>query len=220
MGATQETFRILCLGAHPDDVEIAMGGSILSLTARGHQVRIVDLTDGEPTPFGTSEIRKREAFRAAEILGVGRTILDFPNRFLEDNAEIRDALIETTKGFEPDFIFTPYPIDIHPDHIAAASLGRALAGHRRRQGGRVGLLRFMPLHLRMSRRPDYLNDISPHLQRKLEALRCYESQFILPQKNSLERIVVENRRWGTVGGFDAAEHFYGSGPTPFAVVEN
>ncbi|MFQ5560354.1 MAG: PIG-L family deacetylase, partial [Nitrospinota bacterium] len=73
--------NILCIGAHPDDVEIGMGGAVLSFLAEGHSVTILDLTDGEPTPVGSHEKRILESKKAGKILGInGRFTLDLENR--------------------------------------------------------------------------------------------------------------------------------------------
>ncbi|MDB4724380.1 PIG-L family deacetylase, partial [bacterium] len=85
---------VIAVGAHPDDVEIACGGTLAKLVKQGHRVGIVDLTDGEPTPGSPSPaVRIAEAEEAAKCLGVHkRLILDLPNRKLFDNYESRVKL--------------------------------------------------------------------------------------------------------------------------------
>src|SRR5271169_6564220 len=85
---------VVAVGAHPDDVEIACGGTLAKLVQQGHRVGIIDLTDGEPTPGSPSpEVRLAEARRAAEVLGVAhRVTLNLPNRRLFDTFEARVAL--------------------------------------------------------------------------------------------------------------------------------
>ncbi|MGA1016927.1 MAG: PIG-L family deacetylase, partial [Phycisphaerales bacterium] len=86
--ASQETpVNILVVGAHPDDQELGMGGTIARLAADGHRVHLLDMTNGEPTPHGTPEIRARESARAAEILGVTRECLGLPNREVVHSVE-------------------------------------------------------------------------------------------------------------------------------------
>jgi LmbE family N-acetylglucosaminyl deacetylase len=82
---------VIAVGAHPDDVEIACGGTLASLVQQGYQVGVIDLTDGEPTPHSPGpHIRLQEAAKAAEILGVQmRETLAFPNRRLFDSFETR-----------------------------------------------------------------------------------------------------------------------------------
>src|ERR1700746_2163991 len=95
MAETQEPeLDLIAVGAHPDDVEIACGGTLARLARRGYTVGIVDLTDGEPTPHSPGpDVRLAEAERAAVILGAGRRInLNLPNRRLFDGFEARVAL--------------------------------------------------------------------------------------------------------------------------------
>src|SRR6476659_9871046 len=71
---------ILVFGPHPDDQELGMGGTIAKLVRQGHKVHLVDMTNGEPTPFGSVETRARESAAAAKVLGVSRTLLGLKNR--------------------------------------------------------------------------------------------------------------------------------------------
>ena len=93
MTETFEPLDVIAVGAHPDDVEIACGGTLARLVQQGHRVGIIDLTDGEPTPLSPGpEVRLAEAQAAADVLGVHkRVILDLPNRRLFDNFESRVA---------------------------------------------------------------------------------------------------------------------------------
>ncbi|MHC4976758.1 MAG: PIG-L family deacetylase, partial [Planctomycetota bacterium] len=84
--------NILVVGPHPDDQELGMGGTIAALAKQGHDVLILDLTNGEPTPYGDPETRAGEAARACEVLGVERRTLDMPNRFVEHTIEARHAV--------------------------------------------------------------------------------------------------------------------------------
>ena len=84
---------VMAVGAHPDDVEIACGGTLAKLVKQGYKVGIIDLTDGEPTPASPGpEVRMEEARRAADVLGAHRITLDLPNRRLFDCFEARTAL--------------------------------------------------------------------------------------------------------------------------------
>jgi len=118
--------ELLVIGAHPDDVEIGMGGAIATFVHEGHGITILDLTDGEPTPMGSPEARRAESEAAARTLGVGRRItLPLPNRYLMDTVENRIAVAEVVREVRPEVVFLPYGIDAHPDHIAAERLGEA-----------------------------------------------------------------------------------------------
>ena len=109
--------KVLAIGPHPDDVEGGMGGSIIKFLKLGHEVHILDLTNGEPTPHGTPEIRSEECDKATALLGVsGRTNLDLPNRYLFDNIESRNKLAEVIRRVRPHIMFLPYWEDAHPDY--------------------------------------------------------------------------------------------------------
>src|SRR6516165_9480158 len=94
---------LIAVGAHPDDVEIACGGTLARLARLGYKVGIVDLTDGEPTPLSPGpEVRQAEARHAAEILGVTvREMLNLPNRRLLDGFEARVALAKVFRTYRP-----------------------------------------------------------------------------------------------------------------------
>ena len=122
---------VLAVGAHPDDIEIACGGTLAKLAQQGHRVGIVDLTDGEPTPGSPGpEVRLAEARRAAEVLGaVHRVTLDLPNRRLFDTFEARVALAKEIRKHRPRLVIglggkTP---TASPDHYQASLIIEAAA---------------------------------------------------------------------------------------------
>src|ERR1700760_4723909 len=100
---------ILVIAPHPDDAELGMAGAILKFKKEGRRVGILDLTSGEPTPHGTPEIRKRETAAATAILGI-------------DWRENRAKLAGVIRQQRPRWLFAPYWVDAHPDHIAATEL--------------------------------------------------------------------------------------------------
>ena len=118
-----ERLDVMAVGAHPDDVEIACGGTLARLVQQGYRVGIVDLTDGEPTPLSPGpEVRLAEAQQAATVLGVHRRItLDLPNRRLFDSFESRVALAKEFRRYRPRVVIgfgdkTPLA---SPDHWQA-----------------------------------------------------------------------------------------------------
>jgi LmbE family N-acetylglucosaminyl deacetylase len=119
------SYDAVCVGAHPDDVEIGMGGTIAKMTGAGLKVAIVDLTNGEPTPHGSVEQRALESAAAARVLGAQRRTLSQPNRYLMDTVEARIELATVLREFRPRLLFVPYPVDAHPDHVAAAQIALA-----------------------------------------------------------------------------------------------
>src|SRR3954464_5928214 len=102
---------ILIIGPHPDDQELGMGGTILKLVSQGHRVHLVDMTNGEPTPLGSPEIRARESAAAAKVLGVSRSLLGLPNREVVHSIDARHKLAAVIREHQADWLFVPYPID-------------------------------------------------------------------------------------------------------------
>src|SRR5947209_11162614 len=128
-GATSKTITYmdsidyLVIAPHPDDAELGVGGTVLLLRSQGHSVGVLDLTDGEPTPFGSPETRRRETDEATAVLGLSwRGNLGLPNRRLEASLEARARLAGVLRQLRPRVLFAPYWEDTHPDHGAASSL--------------------------------------------------------------------------------------------------
>ncbi len=210
--------RILCVGAHPDDVEIGMGGTVASLARRGMAVHLLDLTNGEPTPFGDPETRARESQRAAEILGVTeRLTLDLPNRYLTDDIDSRKRVAAEIRRVRPDFVFAPFPEDAHPDHEAASRLVRAARFYAKLTKSDIPgepcfprrVVYYYPVHIRLRIAPSFLTDVSAELETKALAMRAYRSQFELAGKLAfVDAVLAENRYWGFQAGTAAAEPFH------------
>src|SRR5260370_34282121 len=113
----------LVIAPHPDDAELGVGGTILVLKAQGSRVGVLDLTDGEPTPHGSPEIRRRETEAATAVLGLDwRGNLGLSNRSLVADLEARRRLATVLREVRPRYLFAPYWQDAHPDHGAASAL--------------------------------------------------------------------------------------------------
>src|SRR5919106_2598365 len=130
-----EPLDVIAVGAHPDDVEIACGGTLARLVQQGYRVGIIDLTDGEPTPNSPGpEVRLAEATRAAETLGAHvRVTLDLPNRRLFDSFEARVALAKEFRKYRPKIVIgfgdkTPMA---SPDHWQAMQITDAAVFYSR-----------------------------------------------------------------------------------------
>lgn len=214
---------VLCIGAHPDDVEIGMGGAVAGMVRSGQRVGIVDITDGEPTPFGTRAKRATEAADAAAILGVEmRHCLGGENRFLSESRELRIALAEVIRRWRPEVLFVPYQTDAHPDHIAAHTLAIAARFTAKltktaMEGDPHWIPRvysYAAVHRRMAPEPSFLIDISKDLDAKLRAIRAYGSQFVDNPSNAVLVDVIERRAlfYGDLSGVGAAEPFYAFEP--------
>jgi len=198
----------LVIGAHPDDAEIGMGGTIAMLGQQGHRVTILDLTNGEPTPMGTPERRHAESEAAAAVLGVARRVtLSMPNRYLTDTVENREQVAEVIREVRPAILFIPYWVDAHPDHIAAEHLAEAARfyGKLTKTGMRgepfyaPRVLHFFCTHYRLHPDPAFVLDITDQIDRKLEAIACYRSQFNEERGNL---VILDNIR--------TASHYWGS----------
>ncbi len=210
---------VVCVGAHPDDVEIGMGATVAGMARQGLSVAIVDLTDGEPTPAGSPEKRLAEAAEAASILGVSeRATLSLPNRALFDSVEARTALAEALRRLRPRILFGPYPVDGHPDHVAASAIVRAsrfwakfskteMTGEPHHP---ARLYNYMPIHLRIVREPSFVVDVTEDLPAKMAALSAYRTQFVLNPANEgfMEMMDAVARRWGASIGTGAGEPFF------------
>lgn len=126
--------RIIISGPHPDDQELGMGGTIIRLASQGHHLLLLDLTNGEPTPLGSPEIRKQEAADALGVMrkaaasfadlngttpgSLERVCLGLPNRYVEHTIENRHAVAGAIRAWQADVLFTPFFQDAHPDHLA------------------------------------------------------------------------------------------------------
>lgn len=210
--------KILAIGAHPDDVEIGMGGTIAALKNKGHEVTILDLTDGEPTPTGSREIRLKESQEAAKILGVDRRItLDLPNRFLMDTIENRLKVAQVIRDIKPEVVFLHYWTDAHPDHRAACQLCEAARFYAKLTKTEMSgepfypkyLFYFFSSHFRLVVQPAFIFDIGQFLEVKIGAVSCYQSQFNEARGNLgiLEDLRVNARWWGSRARLDYGEPF-------------
>ena len=177
----------LVIAPHPDDAELGMGGTIIKMVAAGMQVGILDLTNGEPTPHGSEEIRQRETTAATKILGVAwRGNAGLPNRSVEATLDARAIVAGYIRLLKPRWLFAPYWQDAHPDHVAATQLVEAarfcaklsktdMPGtphHPER------IYYYYCIHLRLAITPSFIIDISEQWDAKFESILAYESQFI------------------------------------------
>ncbi len=122
----EDLLDILVIAPHPDDAELGMGGAIAKMISLGWRVGILDLTDGEPTPYGDPVTRAAETRAASTALRVTwRENLGLRNRFLEPTLEARGQLAGVFRRVRPKWLFAPYWEDAHPDHLAATQLVEA-----------------------------------------------------------------------------------------------
>ncbi|MFO0910913.1 MAG: PIG-L family deacetylase [Isosphaeraceae bacterium] len=215
----------IAVGAHPDDVEIACGGTLARLARKGYQVGIVDLTDGEPTPGSAGpDCRLVEADLAAKTLGVAvRVNLNLPNRRLFDCFEARIALAKVFRTYRPKVVlgFAGKTVMASPDHYQAMLITDAAVFYSR-------LTKWdehfdgLPVHtvtnqlgfpialhgLDLPEASGYIvADIGSTLDVKLDAVRCYGSQFPAAKAGIYRAIETMNRYQGLTAGFEAGELF-------------
>ena len=207
------------LRPHPDDAELGMGGAILSMLSSGLQVGILDLTNGEPTPYGSIETRQRETDSASEILGIKwRQNLGLPNRSLEASLENRKALAEVFRTVKPKWIFAPYWEDAHPDHLAATQLvDAARFWSKLTKTDMKGdpfhpnrIYNYFCVHLKLALQPAFVLDISEHWEKKKKAIAAYHSQFIEGRATNpsfIDQLESEAAYWGKTIGVRYGEPF-------------
>ena len=220
---------VLAIAPHPDDAELGMAGAILRLKEEGHTVGVLDLTDGEPTPRGNPEIRARETAAASEILGLDwRENLGLPNRSLEPTLEARARLAGVFRQLRPRWLFAPYWIDAHPDHVAATQLIEAARFWAKLTKTDLPgkphyperIFYYYCVHLRLIPQPAFVLDISDYWQRKQEAIRCYRSQFLDGREHEapslIDRLRDQAATWGWSIGTRYGEPFASREPIGLA----
>ena len=191
---------ILAFGAHPDDVELGCGGTLLGAIAEGKKVGVIDFTKGELGTRGTTSQRLKEAKLASEVLGLTiRENLGMADGFFMNDKEHQFAIIETIRRFQPTIIFCNAPEDRHPDHGRAASLveeAAFLSGLTKIKTTHNGVEQesWRPtqvFHYIQSRNliPNFVVDISTHMEKKMESILAHSSQFYDPNSNEPETFI-------------------------------
>lgn len=191
---------ILAIAAHPDDVELSCAGTLMVHAAQGMQVGVADLTRGELGTRGTPEIRAAEAQAAADLMGLAvRENLGLADGFFKNEKMEQLAIITAIRKYQPDIVLTNAIDDRHPDHGRAAKLvadSCFLAGLRRIETLVDGQpqLAWRPrqvYHFLQDRyhQPDIVVDISEMMERKLDAIRCFKTQFLAPQEEELQTYI-------------------------------
>ena len=224
--------NILVIGPHPDDQELGMGGTIARLAAQGHTVTLLDMTDGEPTPFGDPITRAKESAAAARILGgnvegkVRRIQLGLRNRFVEHTIENRHKVAGVIRATQAQIIFVPYFEDAHPDHLAVTRIVEDARFDAKLtkldMPGDMGkpplypkwLFHYYATHLRITPSPSFYMDITGFEQTKREACLAYHSQFVANTKNApvIDWLDAAGKYFGSRIGTAAAEPFFAREP--------
>ncbi len=223
---------VLALGAHPDDVEVHVGGLLALAADRGLKAGILDLTSGDLGTRGTAETRRSEAQEAARILGVTRWVLDFPDgRFTEEEA-FRQRLMAELRRLRPRVLILPGPEDRHPDHRRAHRLAREAAYYAGLKNYPGPGLPWRPEAIAWvggenPGPPDLLVDVSAVWDRRMAAFDAFGSQFTQDPALPPTRIAhpafrrgVEGRamHWGSLRLCDCAEALWCDKPVPEALL--
>jgi bacillithiol biosynthesis deacetylase BshB1 len=180
-----EPVAILAIAAHRDDVELTCGGTLVGAARRGQRTAIIDLTQGEMGTRGSAALRAEEASRAAELLGcAARETLGLPDAGIENTPATRQQLALAIRRFRPRVVIAPSLEGRHPDHRIAAQLVRDACFVAGLQKIAPDVPKHRPLKILHSLsyrqdfvRPTFVVDISEDFERKMEAVRCYGSQF-------------------------------------------
>lgn len=219
---------ILAIGAHPDDVELCCAGTILKHIALGKKCGILDLTSGELGTRGNGELRIIEAANSAKILNVAfRDNLKMADGFFKNDKEHQLQIIKKIREYQPEIILCNAKSDRHPDHGRASALvseacfysgliriETQLDGVNQKQWRPKAVYHYIQdRHLK----PDFIIDVTPFMEKKMEAIQAFKSQFYDPDshepespismKNFFDVVRSKMILFGRDAGFEFAEGF-------------
>lgn len=186
---------ILVFGAHPDDVELGCGGTVIKLISQGKKVAIIDLTKGELGTRGTPQTRKEECKNATKILGVEiRENMDFKDGFFENDEKHKLALIKKIREYCPEIVIANAPSDRHPDHGRASQIvldacflsGLEKVETKQKIWRPKAIYHYIQFN---NSKPDLVVDISSQMDKKLEAVTAYKTQFYDAESKEKETII-------------------------------
>lgn len=188
--------NLLAFGAHPDDVEIGAGGTVIQSVKQGLKVGIIDLTRGELGSRGSAELRDQEAAASSIILGVAvRENIGLRDGFFQHNEESMMSIIKLIRKYQPETVLCPAPSDRHPDHGRASKLIRESCyyaglqkietrydGQNQMSWRPAAVYSFVQDYYHQ---PDFVFDITDSWEQKIQALKCFGSQFYDPTSTEL-----------------------------------
>lgn len=185
---------ILAIGVHPDDVELGCSGTILKHIAQGKKVGILDLTQGELGSRGSAELRLQEAKNAAAVLGVEvRENLGFADGFFKNDKEHQLGIIKILRKYQPDVVLANAITDRHPDHGRASQLISEACFYSGLLKINTELEGTVQKHWRPKAvyhyiqdrylKPDFVVDVTPFVDKKMEAIMAFSSQFYNPNSS-------------------------------------
>ncbi len=208
---------VLVFTAHPDDAELAMGGTIALLTSSGFTVGVIDLSQGEMSTRGTLETRRKETEDATKILGIQlRENLKFPDGELTNQDEYVRGVVRCIRKYKPRMVFGPFNNDRHPDHIGVSSIVKSAmffsgAGKyiTKDEGSEQESYRPLKLFYYMQAykfNPSFIIDVSDHFEKKMESVYAYSTQFYNPESTEPATYISDPK---FVKYLEARSRFYG-----------
>jgi bacillithiol biosynthesis deacetylase BshB1 len=224
---------VLAIGAHPDDIELACGGTIALLVKQGYTVGLADLTRGELGTRGSDTIRAKEADQAAKVFrAVTRRNLNIPDGNIEVNQSNIIKVITLIRELQPKLMLIPHSVERHPDHVHAhhlckeawfysglTKISTKLNGKKQAPHRPENWYEFMQWH---QFQPSFIVDISETFETKMKAIRSHASQFhnptsrepetVLSTPEFLEQIEADSRHFGIRIGVKYGEPFYSYAP--------
>jgi len=220
-------YDVVVFGAHPDDAEMGMGGTIAKLARSGHSLLIVSLTRGERGTFGDGATRAREAAAAAAILECETRILDFPDTRLENDLETRDVVMRLVREARPRLVFAPYHTSTLGHRDGAAHVDHRQTGTLVREALRIARLagvepqlpphdvgRLLYYMVPRDRLPHVLVDVSDAMETLERALQAYATQMRIERQGNpiLDVLRTFRRYYGIAAGCTYAEGFLAEEP--------
>ncbi len=205
---------ILAFAAHPDDAELSAAGTIIKHVRMGYKVGVVNLTRGELGTRGTPELRDAEAAQAAKIMGLSvLENLQFRDGYFVNDEEHRLRVIEMLRKYTPDIVLCNALHDRHPDHGRGSTLVSEAcfySGLRQIKSFDVNGTPQHPFRPRAvyhyvqfhSLKPDFVVDITDVIDQKMEAIKCYNSQFFDPNSNEPETVIASKEYLNAVKARD------------------
>lgn len=225
---SSQVYDVVAFGAHPDDLEVAIGGTVVKLVRKGLSVLFVDLSQGEPSRHAARGERHAQAVEAAQTLGVERIILTLQDRLIVDTIEPRLEVARLLRKHRPRIVFATAGAGVHPDHKAITDIvihgvfyarlpkwDELAVGERLKDTDPHEIDRLFFGHCRMEPawdRFDFAVDVSEVYDVKMASIRAYESVFSGDQASLLDKYQAEDRYVGSLVGVPYAEAFRSRSP--------
>lgn len=214
---------VAAYGAHPDDLELCIGGTLALQACKGYEVVAIDMTKGEMGTNGTPAERMEEARQAAKVLDVRRRLnLELPDMGIEVNSQQLSVVVESIRSLKPSIVLAPYWESHHPDHentghlLTRACFSAGLAKYRTQSPPfRPRALYYYALPRSIT--PSFIVDVTEMYEKKLSSIKAHMSQVLFKEGNRrtavndpglFQRIQARDAYWGMIGGCTYGEAFY------------